>query len=340
MKSQFLRQTVVFGVAVAVTAAGWAVFWPVPKPREPQLVELSPPPPGRLHWTGRDLTERIEALEVAATGAERLKAALRLNEIPPSEIPKALEQLKLVENRQLTLAAQLLLIRWSASDGEAAANWAWTRFRPEGLWNQVFREISASWAWSHPATLAEWALNAAKRRKPSDDISLAEATATDSPLLDSDLLNRVSLDLIRTEPRLAVQVFLARGGWRSDDHLFFDSMGTVQQLREALLAFDNLDQLQPDRSQGFSQIFAKSLLHRWKEIDPEDFARSPYAHLIPDRTSPVPPAPIPDGPCGWVSEFEAWKKSSPGARPDMTGWPAAKQQAWEDLEALMPGGGH
>jgi hypothetical protein len=41
-----------------------------------------------------------------------------------------------------------------------------------------------------------------------------------------------------------------------------------------------------------------------------------------------------------VSEFEAWKKSSPGARPDMTGWPAAKQQAWEDLEALMPGGGH
>ena len=117
MKSQFFQQTVVFGVAATVTAAGWAIFWPIPKTPDPQPVRLSPPSPGRMHWTGRDLTGRIEALESATTSADRLKAAVRLNEIPPSEIPKALEQVKLVENRELTLrrptsAHPLVCQRW------------------------------------------------------------------------------------------------------------------------------------------------------------------------------------------------------------------------------------
>ena len=338
MKSRFLQQAVAFVVASAVTAAGWVLFWPKAGPSAAPPMAESRPDPDKIRWNRQNLIERIEELEKASTSADRLKAAVRLNEIPPEEISNALDQVQLIENRKLTLAARLLLIRWAASDGEAAANWAWLRFRPEGLWQYAFREISSSWAWNQPAVLGEWALKAAKRRKPGDDISLAEAESADSPLLDSDMLNRISRDLIRTDPRLAVQVFLARGGWRSDDRQFFDALGSVQQVREALLACGQLDKMVPNRIQG-DEIHARGLLERWKKLDPADFARSPYAHLIPDRKPPAP-TPIPDGPAGWVREFQVWRQSSPAVRPDMTGWPAAKQQAWEDLEALMPGDGH
>jgi hypothetical protein len=335
MKSRFLQQSGAFIVASAFTAAGWMLFWPkAGSPAATPMVE-SRPDPDRTLWNRQNLIELTGELEKASTSADRLKAALRFNDIPPAEIPNALDQVKLIENRELTLAARLLLIRWAARDGEAAANWAWHRFRQDGLWQNAFREISSSWAWNQPAALGEWALKAAKRRKPGDDISLAEAVSADAPLLDSDMLNRVSRDLICTNPRPAFQVFLARGGWRSNDRQFFDALGSVQQVREALLACSQLDKMVPNRIQG-DEIHAMGLLERWKKLDPADFARSPYAHLIPDRKPPAP-SPIPDGPAGWVSEFEAWKKSAPGARPDMKDWPAAKQQAWEDLEALMPG---
>jgi hypothetical protein len=37
-----------------------------------------------------------------------------------------------------------------------------------------------------------------------------------------------------------------------------------------------------------------------------------------------------------VSAFDAWTKAHPGQRADQTGWPAARVQAWNDLEALQP----
>jgi hypothetical protein len=287
-----------------------------------------------------ELAVRVDAVRNAETHEARLKAAARLGEIPLEDIPEALAQVQLIEGRNLTLVAKLLLIRWAADDGEAAANWAWTRFRSEGVWHEAFKEITASWAWNQPAKLCEWTKRLAKEHKPSfGDISLADAKLSKTPILEFSLLDLICFNLVSVAPREAFEILQIRGGYSSEDTHLFDSLQTVAAVREGLLAFDNLDQLKPDDSQG-PDMFAKSLLHRWKELDPGDFSRSPYAALVPDWSASLTPPPIPDGPRGWVREFHAWHQSSPAARPDMTGWPAAKQQAWEDLETLMPGGRH
>jgi hypothetical protein len=79
-----------------------------------------------------------------------------------------------------------------------------------------------------------------------------------------------------------------------------------------------------------------SLMHRWKKLDPEDFAGSSHGHLLP-APKQAPPVPVRDGPRGWVAEFDAWCNTSPGSPPDMADWPSAKQEAWQDLEAIRMG---
>jgi hypothetical protein len=98
----------------------------------------------------------------------------------------------------------------------------------------------------------------------------------DSPQLDSSALSRACRWLAPEAPLLATRLFLRRGGWSSDDSQFFQSFKTVAQVREALDAFENLDQLSPFRMRG-DQIHAHGLLDRWRELDAADFAASPWA---------------------------------------------------------------
>ena len=117
------------------------------------------------------------------------------------------------------------------------------------------------------------------------------------------------------------------------DSRFADSLHSVAAVQEALTAFDDLDQLRADRMSG-TQMNAMGLIHRWKKLDPEDFSRSPYAHLSPDWSSYKVP-PIPDGPKGWQREFEEWKGANPGKTPETRSWPQEKQEAWKDYQTLQ-----
>ena len=327
-----IPQTIAFVGASAVTVAVWGVCWPK---AEPPLAAPAETPRQVQRWTVMELTGRIDAVRNAGTNEARLKAAARLNEIPAAEVAEALESAPLIENRELTLAAKLLLSRWAADDGEVAANWAWQRFRSEGVWEEAFNEITASWAWHQPAKLCAWAKRVAnERRLFAGDISLADAMLSDDPVLGFDMIDRIGRDLIPVAPREAFEVLQVRGGFSSNDIHLCESLQTVSAVREALLAFDHLDQMQPYQWHD-EEITARGLLERWKELDPESFSSSPYVHLVPDSTPPPPPIPIPDTACGWVREFDAWNQAHPGGQPDMTAWPAAKRAAWQDLEALQ-----
>lgn len=293
-----MKRLLVFTSACMATAAVWAALWP----RRVETSPPTPPPPVvvEVRWTQDQIASRVAAVENAKTDEERLAACGELLQIPLSEVPDLLEQVDHRSGRGLSLATKTLLIRWASGDGEAAVNWAWKRFRSDGVWENAFNEIGPAWAAHHPAGFAKWALRAAeKKRSPSETVTLAEAGAAELPLLESATFRKIPLWLVTEDPHLAYQVLRTRGGYSSTDAELPLRLNSAAKVREALLAFDNLDKLDPVVTRG-GDYAAKMLLGRWQELDPEDFSRSPYARFV-----------IPDSKKETATVLEKWKSSPP-----------------------------
>jgi hypothetical protein len=235
---------------------------------------------------------------------------LALKNAPPQEFPALLERVELVKDRQLTLAAKTLLLHWATRDGEAAALWAWQRFRAEGLWKSAFREIGAAWAWRDPAGLAKWVTeNIGTETATQGDLTLEAALASDAPILESDDVTRACRWLMTENPRLALGLFQKRGGWASDDYLLWEAFSEPRQIEEALLAFEPPEVIFQDakpgvRTIGGTQGTVTSLLQRWKSLDPDGFARSAHARHVPAHPSEKT-----------ASTVAGWKHEPPADRP-------------------------
>lgn len=328
---RIIHQSIAFACACALTAFVWHRQVPSPARSLPAETrgasKFHPPAP-------LDVDALIRELKDCDKDETRLRAALRFNEIPISQVREALERIPLIEDRKITFPAKLLLMRLAGAEGEEAAEWAWIRFRAEGVWNDAFKEIIAAWAWRKPEELVAWTRGIAGRRKAElGNISMADANQSNVPILDFGALNQIAWSLIQVSPRQGYEAFKIRGGMSTDDSRFADSLQSVAAVQEALTAFEDLDQLRADRMTG-TQMNAMSLMYRWKKIDPEDFARSPYAHLVPDSSSYKAP-PIPDGPKGWQREFEEESHKHRGEVPETKDWPQEKQEAWKDFQTLQ-----
>lgn len=322
-------QVIAFCIACAATAWVWNQFGTDAKPLQADRLKTSTT---GNRVTSEDIHAVLSDLASSESSESKLKSARRLDQVSVDQIRAGLEDAPLVDAGQLTLAAKLMLVRWAGEDGEAAMNWAWKNLRSKGVWKGAYREIIAAWAWSQPAKLCEWAKHAASNNKPVlGEVSLADAEQSDIPLLDFEGLNDVSRCLVSLAPREAYEVFLIRGGFSSDDSKLTESLQSVSAVQEALLAFEGLENLQPDRWTG-SGIYANSLFHRWKELDPDDFKRSRFAHLIPEPHQ-MEEVPRPEGPRGWSFEFIEWSRAHPSERPEMTDWTVEKIEAWKDYEA-------
>ncbi|MES2924937.1 MAG: hypothetical protein V4819_25500 [Verrucomicrobiota bacterium] len=413
-----------FCLASAVTAVAWIVFWPrtvsiaAPPLLAPETVIAEAP------WSNERIASSISAVERADSVETKLNAGTDLLQIPLAGVREFLERANLKKGDRLSLVAKILLIRWAADDGEAALQWAWKRFRSEGLWDEAFREIAPAWAAHNPAGLGKWALLVAEKLKPdSEEPRLAEVEAMELPAMDSSKLTEIANWLVTEDPRLAYQLVKRRGGFSSDDAKMPLALTSVAKVQEALTVFDDLKITDPTRLSG-NEVHLYYLLTRWHELDPDDFNRSTYAGSIITNTveksaeaverwkvlpaseradaasslvaSVIPKArgwrisaiaeawaeTDPDAAVRWldslpqeneisasaarisalsahdlkatldwadqlpvgetrqnslVTAFDGWIKAHPGEHADRSGWPAARAQAWEELESLHTG---
>jgi hypothetical protein len=341
-----------FLVASAATAWVWHSAFKTGNSR-PELPAATHPENHRVEII--DIRAWRADLAAATTAEAKLQAARRLDRFPANRAREALEETTLIEGRQLTLEAKLLLIRWASDDGESAMQWAWLRFRSEDVWNESFREIISAWSWNQPAKLAAWAKRmAALSESPGSHISRTDAEQSDHPILDSDGMRRIAKNLARVSPRDAIGFLVSPGGsagWDSDLPAVL-SFTSTSALREALDALEDATQLDWDLVNGGGvlidqwpnnrptpEAFAISMLQHWNELDPEDFQRSRFADRLP--APPDPPA-LPQTTLhrGWVGEFLNSSWPSPGVTPEMKDWPEEKIEAWKDHHALMHGNGN
>lgn len=267
-----------------------------------------PPPPSAAARPANPRGEPIEIqpwladLARADSAEARLRAARQLDRMPPEQIRQALDDVPLIDGHRLTLAAKLLLNRWASRDGEAAIDWAWMRFRSEPVWDEAFREIIAAWSWSQPARLGEWAKRMALHQTSTDSyIPLADAQQSEHPIMDADALRSIAANLMRASPQDAASFLLSPGGSRGWSSDVLRPLQSATDVREALLAFGDLDQLDWElltdstweidmllNNRIIPETMAASLLRRWKELDPDDFARSRHAHLPPPPSDSRP----------------------------------------------------
>lgn len=268
-----------FSASCLLTGIAWWMAWPKQEtPSHPASVPISAPREP-APWTRARLEEIVSALRSATTDAERFAAASRAAEIPASKFPEALGLAELIQDRKLTFTAKALLIRWSEKNGDAALMWSWQRFRLDFAWDQAFREIMPGWAARAPMDVADWVIDHYDS-KSSDPVLLKDALEKDGPILDSRNLDSVSKWLIREDPRAAFRVRRARAGWSSNDANLANSLHTADEIRHAMLAFEDLDPVAlSDSSFSNDELAAVPLLFRWETIDPWDFAKSPYAKM-------------------------------------------------------------
>lgn len=269
------NRTLITGVfSAAVTLAAWAIVWPRGSAsRNPSPVpekEASPTSP-RI-----DITSAIADLRGAKSAEEKLAAAARLHLIPVDRIPELLAGFPVMENKRLGFAARALLIRWASKDGAAAMDWAWKNIPDRTYIPNAFSDIGASWAWHDPEGLARWAEDHFQRttqdEKPPDG---------STPKIDSGELSKICLWLVPHDPYLACTLRKKAGSFfSSEDVRLAQAIPTVEKVRQALRAYDDLDQLNSTKISGH-QMIPMQLLRRWQELDPEDFARSPYGHVMP-----------------------------------------------------------
>jgi len=195
----------------------------------------------------------------------------------------------------------MLLMRWGSKDGSAAISWAWKSLGKSQAWNEALGEIGPAWAWRDPDGFAKWIKATMDLRKPQLTLSPQTVAASDDPLLDMNQVSKACRWLVAGKPSAAFEILRSRPGWSSDDHQLVDRLVTVEQVREALLAFDGVDRIDPMKLSG-DQALPMSLLSHWKQIDPEDFARSPYRKVLATKYEEI------DG------VVASWKSASPGDR--------------------------
>lgn len=269
-----------FLLASAITAAAWMALWPWPVPPPPPPAPLPEPPLAQARWSREKIASLVEAVEKSAPGEARLNACTDLLRIPAAGIPELLEELNLKNGESLSLVAKVLLIRWASDDGNAATEWAWKRFRTEGLWADAFREIGPSWAAHDPAGLGRWALSVAEKLKPdTEEPNMEEAASIERPFVDSGMLTDIAGWLTTEDPVLAYQLVRKRGGFSSKDMKMPSSMTSVADISGALKVFEDVKLTSPTRLRG-DEIHVHALLQRWHEIDPGDFNRSAHAGSI------------------------------------------------------------
>lgn len=281
MKSIYSTSIAFLG-GCAMAGLVWSFAWPKPDRQTEALHQKYPSGIQKPLPAPISVGELLSELAVAKTEEARLAAAHSIKRLTSAELREALEQETLIENRQLTFSAKVLMIRWAEKDGHAATDWAWKRFRGEGLWNQAFREIGPAWASHNPAVFAAWVLESAKQ-KPHGTLTKDDGFASDVPLLDFENLSRSASWLISEDPHAAYEVLIKRGGFSSDDGNMADGLKSVAQVEQALSAFDNLEQIKPGSFAG-SEIHIFPILGRWQELDPEGFQKSPLSRLAMDST--------------------------------------------------------
>ncbi|WP_367873486.1 hypothetical protein [Luteolibacter sp. Populi] len=278
MKRQTLKGTA-FLLACLATAGLWHAFWPAP-PAAVASPEAATPAPVKTTPDARALVAELAATQ---DKQQRMSIAARLLEIPVSEIPALLDSITVIEGHQLSLAAKTLLIRWASVDGRAAVAWAWPHLREKGFFPQAMAQIGPAWAWQNPRELAKWAGEQSiteGAQDPFGTISLEDTLASDSPLLNSEQFSRIAASIARDEPRLAFGLLIKARAYGNDD--ITASLQSVEQIREALLAFDNLEGLDYE-SQNFisgPERTAKALFRRWCELDRSSFEASAYSKLV------------------------------------------------------------
>jgi hypothetical protein len=262
-----------FILGAALAAAAWIALYPrLEEHTHPPVADVQSPAPS---WTLASFQKTLHDLNAAQTSEQKLAAVTQLNEIPIEDIPVALQSIETVKNRQLTFAARMLLIRWGSKDGPAAMAWAWEHLGKNQAWNEAFGEIGPAWAWRDPEGFGKWIKAAMDRQTPGLSLSPEIVKSAESPVFDMSQISKASRWLVTGKPSVALEILKLRPGWVSDDHQIVDLLQTVEQVREALLAFDEIDRIDPMKP-SIDQALAMSVLSRWKQLDPGDFARSPY----------------------------------------------------------------
>lgn len=255
-----LAHATAFALGCGASAAVWSIAHPAPPPANPPSQERHST---NARWQPGDLQPALEAAQQARSATEQSAAAARLARIPADQIPGAMAAITLVDGHRLTLAARILLVRWGETDGDAAMQWAWEHLREPGCWEQAFHQVGPAWAWTDPEGFAAW---------------LSRLEGADAPKLGHSAYCRACEWLAPEAPLLATRLLLPRGGW-SDSARFAHKLKTTAQVREALGAFDALDQLSPWGGSGDPHL-ARQLLDRWNQLDPEEFAASPHTSSV------------------------------------------------------------
>lgn len=304
------RHSLVFLAGCLMTAAVWCAFWPARRPQAP--APAGPPPAAAgASWDKQKLAAAIAALESARSNREKLDAVIELAEIPSRDIPRALDGIELKEGRNLSMAAKTLLIRWASTDGKAAMEWAWLHFRLDSQWSDAFRQIGPAWAWRDPQGMSRWVADNLDGKPPShNEANMEQAGASEKPILSFGDMTRICSWLLAEDPLAAYTTFLKRGGFSTGDSFMWTSLNDPQEIRKALLAFDNIEVLKTrDVTKPFtpgSEMYAESLMSRWLEIDPDGFQKSSYAAYMPRRLKSR----------SLSSDIEEWKALPPEGRAE------------------------
>lgn len=277
MKFDFRNLTAFLG-GCAVAGIAWSFSWPKSDHSNETVFPKGSSTPPEPRSAPVPLHERLRELSEAGTDEAKLTVANAISRYSADELRLALERETLIENHQLTLAAKVLMIRWAEKDGQVATEWAWIRFRSEGLWNQVFREIGPAWAGHSPASFGAWVKERAEQNT-LHDISEEVGMGSAWPLLDFDNLTRSSSWLMTEDPRVAYQILFLRGGISTRDSHHADTLRSVEQVQQALSAFDGLDEMKIGSFQG-NQIYLTPILNRWRTLDPESFEKSSLSRLM------------------------------------------------------------
>lgn len=289
MTSGHRKKALAFGLSCLVTAGAWILRWPENgAPGADTGAAVSAPTRDAGAREPLDVKSILQAIDRAETQSQRVAAAERLIQVPRERIQEVLESIPLKDDNHLSLAARVLLIRWGSVDGEAALNWSWRRFRSESQWDDAFRQIGPSWAWSDPKGFGRWL-----ESKKSDDVTLAMAEASDEPLVDF-MLRRRALEWLTVEDPVAAYRVGGLGGLSSE-------INRVEPIRE-ILALMATGEIKDPTPVVIGRPPEMPLLARWKQIDPESFAASPYAAMLAERQAAGP------------TPFESWKAASSDER--------------------------
>ncbi len=265
-----------FWIGLAVATALWSLGWPG---HSAGAAPVSPagPPAKLIPWSMEQIADHITAANTAETNERKFQAAVELSGIPIGQVKEALESIP-IRKFKISPAESTLLIRWASKDGGATADWAWQRYGKAGMWHIVFPEIGPGWAWQDPKGFAAWVKDHVEPQGAFMDQQVKMASET--PVLETRQFCDACAWLAPGDTYAAYDLAASRPGLIATDLSdIAKTLRSVSQVREGLLAFKDLDQLRTSKLTP-DQLIPMSLLARWQELDPEDFSRSSYQHLM------------------------------------------------------------